>query len=104
MHRYDLLNYYEYGENIFADGEEQDIYILGIDRPIKRMVGRVEAVIKRNDDTENKWIVVPYDKINAAVMFGKNADLKFSKEEIYDAVRFQEQYFDIEIIIRGKFI
>lgn len=91
---------YGFAENIFAnDGEEQDVYILGVARPIKRMVGRVEAVIKRNDDTENKWIVVPYDKINSAVMFGKNADLKFSKEKIYNAVNFQEQYFDIEIII-----
>lgn len=90
---------YGYVNNIFAkDGEEQDVYVLGIDKPVEKMVGKVVAVIKRNDDIENKWVVVPDDKINSAVMFKKNSDLKFSKQEIYDAVKFQEQYFDIEII------
>lgn len=91
---------YGFVSNIFADdGEEQDVYVLGVDKPVNKMVGRVAAVIKRNDDVENKWVVVPYNKINSAVMFENRKDLKFSKEEIYDAVKFQEQYFDIEIII-----
>lgn len=90
---------YGFVENIFADdGEEQDVYVLGVDKPIKEVVGIVIAVIKRNDDVENKWVAVPNKKINSSVQFEKCENLKFSKEEIYNAVKFQEQYFDIEII------
>lgn len=56
-------------------------------------------VYKRNDDVESKWAVVSDKKINSAVQFGERKNLKFSKEEIYNAVNFQEQYFDIEIIM-----
>lgn len=90
---------YEFVEKIFAgDGKEQDVYILRVDKPIDKMVGRVAAVIIRNDDVENKWVVVPDKKINSAVQFEEHDNMKFSREEIYDAVKFQEQYFDIEII------
>lgn len=91
---------YGFAENIFADdGEEQDVYVFGVDKPIEKMIGRVVAVIKRNDDVENKWVVVPCKNINSSVQFGTNVNLNFSKEEIYSTVYFQEQYFDSEIIM-----
>jgi len=67
-----------------GDGEEQDAYILGIDVPLASFTGRVAAVIRRRDDVEDKWVVVPEGR-------------QYSREEIARAVAFQEQYFDSEI-------
>ena len=76
---------YGYIEGIIApDGEEQDAYILGVHTPVKEFTGKVIAVIHREDDIEEKWVVVP-------------DDMNFSKEEIMEQVRFQEQYFKSSI-------
>ena len=78
---------YGFIPDIFAlDGEEQDAYVLGIDHPIERFTGIVIAIIKRKNDNEDKWVVSP-------------KGMPFSKQEIKEAVHFQEQYFDIEIEI-----
>lgn len=42
-----------------GDHEDQDAYVLGIDKPVKEAVGRVAAIIHREDDNEDKWIVAP---------------------------------------------
>lgn len=77
---------YGYVEGITGgDGEEQDVYILGIDRPIETFTGKVIAVVRRLNDDENKWITAP-------------DGVSFTKEEITAAVYFQEKYFDFEVI------
>lgn len=68
------------------DGEWQDAYILGIDHAVEKCTGRVIAVIHRIDDIEDKWVVCPDDST-------------FTREEIIEKVRFQEQFFQIEIIV-----
>lgn len=76
---------YGYIEGIIApDGEEQDAYILGVHDPVEQFTGRIIAIIHRFNDVEEKWVVAPEDKI-------------FSKEEIWEQVKFQEQYFESEI-------
>ena len=76
---------YGYIEGILApDGEEQDAYLLGVEVPVKTLTGTVAAIIHRRDDVEDKWVVVP-------------EGLRLTKDEIENAVRFQEQYFDTEI-------
>ena len=76
---------YGYIEGIIApDGEEQDVYVLGIDHPVKEFTGKVIAIIHRFNDVEDKWVAVPEDKTMTA-------------EEIMEQVRFQEQYFETEI-------
>ncbi|MBE6648875.1 MAG: inorganic pyrophosphatase [Ruminococcaceae bacterium] len=76
---------YGYIEGIFApDGEEQDAYILGVDKPVKEFVGKVIAIIHRFDDVEEKWVVSPENTF-------------FAKDEILSQVSFQEKYFNIEI-------
>jgi len=78
---------YGYVSGIFApDGEEQDAYVLGVDKPVQEFTGKVIAIIHRNDDIEEKWIVAPVDK-------------SFTKEEIIEKVHFQEQYFDSYVIL-----
>lgn len=78
---------YGYIQGIIApDGEEQDVYILGINKPIKEYTGKIIAIIHRLNDVEEKWVVAPKEFI-------------FTKDEIIEATKFQEQYFDIEIIM-----
>ena len=67
-----------------ADGEEQDAYVLGVDEPLSEFTGVVLAVIHRFDDVEEKWVVVP-------------EGCTFTKEEIMEQVKFQEQYFQSEL-------
>ena len=87
---YKDMNYpinYGYVEGIMApDGEEQDAYILGVDEVVEKFTGKIIAVVHRNDDVEEKWVVAP-------------AGMTFTKEEIREQIHFQEQYFDSEIVI-----
>ena len=80
------INYGYIAGIIAPDGEEQDAYILGVDEPVQSFTGTVIAIIHRFDDVEEKWVVAP-------------AGRRLSKEEIEQAVHFQEQYFDSEIRI-----
>ena len=80
------VNYGYIEGTIAQDGEEQDAYILGIDKPLKEFTGVVLAIVHRLNDVEDKWIVVP-------------EGVSFTKEEIIKQVEFQEKYFKIEIKI-----
>ena len=78
---------YGYVEGIMApDGEEQDAYILGVDEAVEKFTGRIIAIVHRNDDVEEKWVVAPEGTI-------------FTKEEIWEQIHFQERYFDSEIVM-----
>ena len=81
---YYSVNYGYIPDIVALDGEEQDAYILGVDKPIKEFVGKVIAIIHRIDDIEDKWVVVP-------------ENISFTKDEIIRQVAFQEQYFHTEI-------
>ena len=73
-----------YGEVVGVpapDGDWQDAYILGVDKPLSTFTGRRIAVIHRRDDVESKWVLAP-------------EGMTFTEREIMAAVRFQEQYFD----------
>lgn len=78
---------YGYIKGIIApDGEEQDAYILGVDEPVERFTGKIIAIIHRFDDVEEKWVVCP-------------EDVSYSRDEIEELIRFQEQYYQSEIIM-----
>lgn len=78
---------YGYVEGIMApDGEEQDVYILGVSKAVEKFTGKIIAIVYRNDDVEEKWIVAP-------------EGMTFTKEEIKKQIYFQEQYFDSEIVM-----
>ena len=77
---------YGYIEDIMAaDGQEQDVYVLGTDQPIQTFEGKVIAIYHRLDDSEDKWIVS---------LDGSDV----SDAEIMQAIGFQEQYFKGELI------
>ena len=78
---------YGYVEGVIAsDGEKQDAYVLGVDKPLKEFEGVILAIVHRINDVEDKWIVVPEGII-------------FSQEEIIKQVEFQEKFFNFEIIM-----
>ena len=75
---------YGYVDGVFAgDGAEQDIYLLGVDKPVETFTGKVIAVYHRFNDVEDKWIVVP-----------ENCKKDFSDKEILELIDFQEMFFD----------
>lgn len=63
-----------------GNGEEQDVYILGVDEPILEFDGQVVAAICRKNDCEDKLVVAPEGSV-------------FHQGQIAEAVYFQEQYF-----------
>ncbi len=75
------LNYGYIDGVIGGDGEEQDVYIYGVDEPIATFCGELVAVIYRDDDNETKWVAAP-----------KGAHP--TVEEIRHAVDFQERHFE----------
>ena len=79
------VNYGYINELIAPDGEGQDAYFLGINKPMKEFKGVVIAIIERIDDIEDKLVVAPIG-------------LEFTNEEIEEAIEFQEQYFKHKII------
>lgn len=80
------INYGYIKGTMAADGEEEDAYILGIEEPVEKFTGRVIAMIHRDNDIENKWVVVP-------------DGVFFTSDEIREAVYFQERYFQSTIIL-----
>ncbi|WP_425756278.1 inorganic pyrophosphatase [Ihubacter sp. rT4E-8] len=71
---------YGYIEGIMAgDGEEQDAYILGENKPLDCFEGFLIAYVRRRDDNEDKWVV---------------SNFTFSVSEIKEQINFIEQYFD----------
>ena len=70
---------------IAGDGEEQDVYILGVNEPLSSFSGQVIGAIRRINDTEDKLIAAPSGTV-------------LHQAQIEEAVRFQEQYFDHFVI------
>ena len=76
---------YGYIEGVIGgDGEELDVYLLGVDIPVTEYKATVIAVIHRLNDNEDKLVAAP-------------RGMTFTKEQILKSVYFQEQYFKSEI-------
>ena len=73
------------------DGEEQDVYVLGIDKPIDKIIGVCIAVIHRTNDND--------DKLNDDKLVVTPNGEDFSDTEIEKLVKFQEKYFK-HVILR----
>lgn len=81
--KYDLVYPINYGyiPGVFGgDGEEMDVYLLGVDVPVEEFDARIIAIIHRQNDIEDKLVGAPMGST-------------FTKEEINAAVHFQEQYY-----------
>lgn len=80
------VNYGYVPDTISGDGEELDVYLLGVFEPIEEYTGKCIAVIHRTNDNDDKLVVVPEGK-------------EYSDDAIEALVEFQEQFFE-HILIR----
>lgn len=88
--KYDLVYKINYGYIpgvLGGDGEELDVYLLGVDTPVDNYTCEIIGIVHRHNDIEDKLVGAPQGT-------------RFTKEEIEDAVRFQEQYYNSEIEVR----
>ncbi len=69
---------------IGGDGEELDVCLLGVDVPVSEFTGKIIGIVHRHNDVEDKLVMAP-------------EGTSFTAEEIADAVRLQEQFYDSEI-------
>ena len=67
-----------------GDGEEQDVYILGVTEPLTRFRGRIIGAVRRMDDNEDKLVAAPEGMI-------------FTREQIAEETWFVEKYFSSTI-------
>ena len=78
------INYGFIPKVLGGDGEELDVYLLGVDTPVSEFNVKIIGIVHRHNDVEDKLVMVP-------------EGTSFTAEEIADTVRFQEQYYDSEV-------
>lgn len=72
---------YGYIPGVFGgDGEELDVYLLGVNTPVEKCAVRVIGIVHRENDVEDKLVGAP-------------EGMNFTADEIADAVHFQEKYY-----------
>lgn len=67
-----------------GDGEELDVFLLGIDQPVASFTGRIIGIVYRADDVEDKLVMAPLQQ-------------SFTAQEIARCVYFQEKYYQTTI-------
>ncbi len=67
-----------------GDGEELDVFLIGVDRPVETFRGRIIGIVYRADDVEDKLIMAP-------------EGMSFTVPEMEAAVAFQEKYYDSHV-------
>ncbi len=78
---------YGYIPGVFGgDGEELDVYLLGVDVPVNEHTAKIIAIAHRHNDNEDKLVAAP-------------EGISFTKDQIAKQIHFQEQYYDTEIEI-----
>ncbi|SDY17362.1 inorganic pyrophosphatase [Evansella caseinilytica] len=77
------VNYGYLPNTLSGDWEEIDAYILGEFDPLETFTGKVIAIVKRNDDVEDKLVV---------------SNKHYTTEQISALIEFQERFFKTRII------
>lgn len=67
-----------------GDGEELDVYLLGVDNPVTEYTGKIIGIVHRENDVEDKLVMAP-------------EGMNFTQNEIAEQVHFQEQYYKTTI-------
>ena len=80
------VNYGFVPNTVGGDGEEIDAYIIGESDQLKQFTGIVKAVIIRENDVENKLVVV-------------KSEYQLEKSEVRKLTHFQEKFFNSEIVL-----
>ena len=61
---------------------------MGVNEPVAEYECEIIGIVHRHNDVEDKLVGVP-------------AGIRYTKEEIENAIHFQEQYYDTEIEVVG---
>ena len=69
---------------IGGDGEELDVYLLGVDIPVTEYTGKIIGIVYRENDIEDKLIMAPDGG-------------EFMQNEIEEQIHFQERDYKTEI-------
>lgn len=69
---------------IGGDGEELDVYLMGVNTPVSEYTARIIGIVHRHNDVEDKLIAAPDGMI-------------FCEDEIAEAIHFQEQYYETHV-------
>ena len=67
-----------------GDGEEQDVYVLGVTEPVESFTGIIIGAVRRKDDNEDKLVAAP-------------EGVAFTAKQIQKEIHFVEKYFDSQI-------
>lgn len=67
-----------------GDGEEQDVYVLGVQEPLERFTGTIIGAVRRRDDNEDKLVAAP-------------EGIRFTAAQIAKKIEFVERYFDSSV-------
>ena len=78
------INYGYIPDVLGGDGEELDVFLLGVDGPVEGYTGRIIGIVYRADDVEDKLIMAPDGQC-------------FTAEEMARAVYFQEKYYQTTV-------
>ena len=78
------INYGYIPNVIGGDGEELDVYLLGVDNPVNEYTGKIIGIVHRENDVEDKLVMAPEGVI-------------FTQNEVAEQVHFQEQYYKTTI-------
>jgi len=90
--KYDLIYPINYGyipEVYGGDGEELDVYLLGVSTPVDRYNCCIIGIVHRENDVEDKLIAAPLGKL-------------YTADEMQKAINFQEQYYTTKIETLGS--
>lgn len=75
---------------IGGDGENLDVYLLGVDEPVRGYTAKVIGIVHRENDCEDKLVAAP-------------EGMTFTKEEIEERIDFQEKYYDSFVETENSF-
>lgn len=83
------VNYGYIAGVVAPDGEAQDAYILGVDEPVESFTGVVIGIVCRENDIEDKWVVVSEEKAGTDICWECN---------VMHEIEFQEKYYKSEFL------
>ena len=78
------INYGYIPEVLGGDGEELDVYLLGVDTPVSSYTGHIIGIAYRANDVEDKLVMA-------------SEGTTFTAEEIARAIYFQEKYYQTTV-------
>lgn len=74
------INYGYIPDVLGGDGEELDVYLIGVEAPVETYRGRIVGIVYRADDVEDKLVMAP-------------EGVAVTAEQMAKAVQFQEKYY-----------